>query len=137
MAANVSCDHELSSQQRSSTSERRTRSSDECKSQRSPRPCDEEIQEKPWKYIGIKGYSEFIASDNDFFVLRRFDILNARLALLLQDEISELENELGVLDKKYSDMDAEDVNNGTFREDVEERSELMGILKKKLKRYST
>lgn len=101
------------------------------------KPTVDEIQRKPWKYIGINRYSEFMASDNDFYVLRRFDVLNIRVALALQDEISELEQELEAIDARFSDANAKDINNGTFRNDVEERSELIETIKKKLKRYST
>jgi hypothetical protein len=27
----------------------------------------EDLRKKPWKYIGYRGFSKFIASDNDFF----------------------------------------------------------------------
>ncbi|KAK1496173.1 hypothetical protein CTAM01_08360 [Colletotrichum tamarilloi] len=87
-------------------------------SARKEEPTEEEIQEKPWKYIGYKGYTNFISSDDDFFVLRRFDSLNVRAALALQDELSWLEEELGVLDNEFSAKAADDFNNGTLRQDV-------------------
>src|SRR5437868_4632427 len=93
-------------------------------------PTEEEIQRKPWKHIGYKGYANFIASEDDLFILRRFDTLNTRVALALQDEISELEEELGMLDKRYSSRDAEDVHNGTFREDLGDRSEMIKTIAK-------
>lgn len=99
-------------------------------------PTEEDIRRKPWKYIGIKGYAKFIASDDDFFILRRFNTLIARVALGLEDEISDLEGQLDVLDERYSSKTAEDVNNGTFRDDMEDRMEIIETLRKKLKRYS-
>jgi len=30
-----------------------------------------ELDEKPWKYVGYRGYTEFLVSDNDFLVFRR------------------------------------------------------------------
>lgn len=36
-------------------------------------PSPEETKEKPRKYIGYKGYSEFIASETDYYVLRSFE----------------------------------------------------------------
>ncbi len=99
-------------------------------------PTEQEIHQKPWKYIGYRGYADFIASDDDFFVLRRFDALNARVALMLQDEISELEEELDMADKGYSDRNAEDLHNGTFRGEQEDRSVIVQTLAKKLRRYS-
>ncbi|KAK7403419.1 hypothetical protein QQX98_010832 [Neonectria punicea] len=61
---------------------------------------DYEIRKKPWKYIGYRGYSDFISSEDDFFVLRRFDVLNVRVALALQDELSVLEEDLSRLDNR-------------------------------------
>jgi hypothetical protein len=64
------------------------------------RPASEESvsatdeQKLPWKYIGHKVFSRWIASDQTFFVMRRFGALNARVALSLQDEIVELEANL-------------------------------------------
>ncbi|KAJ4142269.1 hypothetical protein NW754_009719 [Fusarium falciforme] len=65
-------------------------------------PSEEEIHLKPWKFIGYKGYAEFISSDDDWFILRRFGALNVRVALALQDEVSVLEEELKKLDATYS-----------------------------------
>src|SRR5262245_28352186 len=60
-----------------------------------------EEKEKPWKYIGYKVFSRWIASDPAFFVVRRFATLNARVALSLQDEIVQLEEKLDYMDKTY------------------------------------
>ncbi|KAL1882806.1 hypothetical protein Daus18300_000444 [Diaporthe australafricana] len=96
----------------------------------------EEIQRKPWKFIGYKGYSKFIASDNDFFILRRFGTLSSRVALSLQDEIVELEERLEECDVAYSSRDGEDVNNGTFRDDLPDRKELLQVIGKRITRYN-
>src|SRR5690349_8772339 len=53
-----------------------------------------EIQTKPWKYIGYPAFALWLSSDNDFFLIRRFDALNARVILMLQWEISVLESKL-------------------------------------------
>ena len=95
-----------------------------------------DVQEKPWKYIGYRGYAEFISSEEDFCIFRRFDKLNARLCLRLQDEISDFEEQLESLDHEYSRRESEDVNNGTFRDDLEERDELLDILLDKVEQYS-
>jgi hypothetical protein len=76
-----------------------------------------EEKEKPWKYIGYKVFSRWVASDPSFFVLRRFGTLNARVALSLQDEIAQLEERLDHMDNKFSDRDTVDGHNGSFRED--------------------
>jgi hypothetical protein len=137
MASRSSTDQPRSSttvpENRSSTDETKSTTTDAVDRE----PTAEDIQRKPWKYIGIKGYAEFISSDDDFFILRRFHTLNTRVALALQDEISDLEDRLKLLDEQYSDKDANDVNNGTFRDDMEDRSEIIETLRKKLKRYSS
>jgi hypothetical protein len=102
----------------------------------------QEEKEKPWKYIGYKIFSRWIASDPSFFVLRRFGTLNARVALSLQDEIAQLEEKLDYMDKIYSSRDTPDAHNGTFREEPfagdDDRQHLVkSELPEKLMRYST
>lgn len=99
-------------------------------------PTQEEIDRQPWKFIGYKGYTEFITSDNDFLILRRFETLSTRVVLSLQDEISELEERLEDCDAKYSDRNFRDVNNGTFRDELSDRKELLQIIADKISRYS-
>lgn len=96
----------------------------------------DEVDEKPWKYIGYKGYTDFIASENDFFMLRRFASISTRIALKLQDEVLELEEKLEELDKKYSRRGAVDVNNGSFRDDEDDRAQVLELLRQKLVVYS-
>ena len=45
----------------------------------------------PWKYEGYKAFSAWIASEDDFFVFRRFGALNANTILWMQDRISQTE----------------------------------------------
>lgn len=96
-----------------------------------------EIDRKPWKYIGYQGFSEFVASDDDFFVLRRFGVLSARVLLALQDRLSELEEELQTLDAMHSLKTAADAHNGSFRQDTHpERRELVLSIYRNLREYS-
>ncbi|KAF4981416.1 hypothetical protein FZEAL_2764 [Fusarium zealandicum] len=97
---------------------------------------EEEILRKPWKFIGYEGYAAFLASDDDFFILRRFDRLNCRIGLARQDEIVRLEDDLSRLDKAYSKREAQDVNNGTLRDDLEDRQKLVDLIDKALYRYN-
>lgn len=104
--------------------------------------CDAELavrhkQRKPWKYVGYPGFSEFIVSDHDFFMLRAFSKITARVLLMLQDEIVQLETNLEDLDAKLSAEAATDVHNGSFREETSEESK--GILREmagKLRDYN-
>jgi hypothetical protein len=96
----------------------------------------EEI-EKPWKYIGYRGFSAFLASDDDFLIFRRFNTLNVRVFLFLQDRISVLETELNNIDLKHTDKNPVDIHNGSFREDSEPiRTELLLNIHHLLKEYS-
>jgi hypothetical protein len=95
-----------------------------------------EIDEKPWKYIGYKGYAEFLASENDFLILRRFASVSTRIALMLQHEVSALEEKLDWLDWQYSRREAIDVNNGSFRHDEDDRAGILVELHAKLLQYS-
>ncbi|KAI1368717.1 hypothetical protein F5Y08DRAFT_227349 [Xylaria arbuscula] len=96
----------------------------------------EDIERKPWKYVGYSGYTRFIASEDDFFILRRFDSLTIRIALLLQDEISVLENELAEIDERTSKKAAEDVHNGSFREDISCRAEVLSKIRQRIPKYN-
>lgn len=96
-----------------------------------------ELNRKPWKYVGYRGFCEFVTSDNDFFVLRRFSELTARVLLALQDELSELESQLSILESQLSSISAPDVHNGSFREETSEtRLNLIHEIDKKLRSYS-
>lgn len=100
-------------------------------------PTPEEVDRKPWKYLGYEEYSSFISSDDDFFIIRRFGALTARIILALQDQISELEEELGNLEKKLKRYDSPAVHNGSFREETQtERAELVWKINRSLREYS-
>jgi hypothetical protein len=97
---------------------------------------EKEIEEKPWKYIGYDGYASFIASEKDFYILRRFTSLNTRVALALQDQVVILEEQLKELDYGYSRRSAPDLHNGSFRCDREDRKALLEEIAHKLSQYS-
>ena len=100
-------------------------------------PSEAEIDLKPWKYKGYKVFSQQVASDNDCFLIRRFDNLNARVILSLQDQLSRLEADLVALDNQFSARECEDLNNGSFRREPKpERAELINNIYLKLKDYS-
>jgi hypothetical protein len=92
---------------------------------------------KPWKEIGYRGFSAFLASDNDFLVFRRFGAINARLLLYLQDEIAVLEQDLEHLEVLHSQDSAVDIHNGSFRQEtLPQRKKLLDTLLAKVKEYS-
>jgi len=80
-----------------------------------------------------------MASDQAFFILRRFGTLNTRVLLAMQDEIVELEDQLNLLDEEASRKESPyNLDNGTFRDDpFGDRRELVTkILPEKLAKYS-
>ncbi|KAF3018462.1 hypothetical protein E8E14_007858 [Neopestalotiopsis sp. 37M] len=97
---------------------------------------DKDFREKPWKYIGYRGYTNFLSSDDDMFILRRFKALNVRVILEQQDKISVLEQSLTEIDDRNSKIDAPDVNNGTIRDDLKERKLLLDDISKEIYRYN-
>lgn len=101
-----------------------------------PDLTDEEVRKKPWKYIGYKGYSSFLASEKDLCVLGRFTSVNIRVSLALQDQVVALEEELDELDDRYSRRSAQDIDNGTFRGDIADRTALLETITQKLSQYS-
>ncbi|KAI1300028.1 hypothetical protein F5Y03DRAFT_364809 [Xylaria venustula] len=123
-------------------------------------PTEQELYDYPWKYIGYNKFTAYAASDPDFFALRRFDRLHTRSLLTLQDQLCELEERLDQMDNQLSSRDTKliganppriinfrlerdtlspnvprDVNNGTIRDDVAERAELVSQVTAKLQQY--
>jgi hypothetical protein len=98
----------------------------------------EEIDAKEWKYTGYRGFSSFLASDDDVCIIRKFGSLNVRVILALQDEIVTLEQELAALDNECSQKTRPDCHNGSFKDDLGyPRSELLrNKIYGKLKDYS-
>ncbi|TGJ88060.1 hypothetical protein E0Z10_g637 [Xylaria hypoxylon] len=99
-------------------------------------PSAEEVQKKPWKYVGYKRYTEFISTDPDLLIFRRFGTLNARVGLVLQDRISLLEQKLIDLDNEYSRRNADPINNGTLRDDIQDREALLNTISYHLDKYN-
>lgn len=54
-------------------------------------PFQEDIERQPWKYTGYKNFAPWVAFSNKFFHVRKFETLNDRVILALQDQISEFE----------------------------------------------
>jgi hypothetical protein len=116
--------------------ERKKRTSISAQSVDSQDLTQAEVDLKPWKYIGYKGYSSFLASENDFFVVRRFSAISIRIALRLQDQVTILEKRLDEIDKRSNRREAKDENNGTFRDDSEERLFVLDELGNALMKFS-
>lgn len=111
--------------------------------------ADEQFKrDHAYKYFGYPNFCKFMASDNDFFLLRRFGELNSRVLLKMQFEIMKLENQLQFLDKKIMDDTDPGERNDSFQWDESwnpnnksfnsglNRKQLLDELQRLLKEYS-
>lgn len=71
----------------------------------------------PYQYHGYPSLSEWMASSNDFFVLRRFSPTQVRCLLYLQNEIASREKELQNWDLFARCQTAGKGNSGTIISD--------------------
>ncbi len=102
-----------------------------------PKLTQEDIARKPWKYLGYHSFANFVASDHDFFLLRRFGSLNARVLLGLQDQLSQIEEQLNALEDHLRSKDGPNVHNGSFRQETQdERAQLVKLAQQVLHEYS-
>jgi hypothetical protein len=85
-----------------------------------------------------------MASDDDFFVFRRFESLNANTILWMQDHISRLEKELAEIHQMVEDSKpTQRLRNDSFRWDatcmhgsMQRRDQIMAELSRQLLHYS-
>ncbi|KAK7927921.1 hypothetical protein PG985_004919 [Apiospora marii] len=94
----------------------------------------EELDRKPWKYIGYKGFVEYSSLTDEIFVVRRFDYLHCRNILVMQQKITTLEKELRELDEQLI-RKTPDIDNGTVNSDCQQRLDLLDKITKELKVY--
>jgi len=98
---------------------------------------DKEKFEKAWKYEGYKEFGKWMASDDDFFVFRRFESLNATTIAYLQYRISELERNLEEI--HTANEQQEKRKNSSFKWDEQyqqDRFQIMNELSRLLLHYS-
>ncbi len=100
-------------------------------------PNQDDVDRKAWKYAGYRSFCEFVSSDEDFFVLRRFGTLSARVLLDLQDQLARLEEKLEATEQQLRQRDIPDVHNGSFRRETQtERKEIISEAQRVLREYS-
>lgn len=87
---------------------------------------------------GYAAFCKWTASDDDFFVLRRFGSTSARVALYLQDQIAQLEEELQYQDRLCKQAPEDHADSGTFRFDHwPRRGQILTELSSRLEHYRT
>lgn len=99
----------------------------------------EDRKNAAWKYEGYEALGRWMASDDEFFVFRRFESLNAGVILWMQDRIVQLETKLKEIHRHIADSPNYSVSNGSFRRDVDavpEREKIMRELSSILHHYS-
>ncbi|CAE7202766.1 hypothetical protein CFE70_008503 [Pyrenophora teres f. teres 0-1] len=98
---------------------------------------DKEKFGKAWKYEGYKEFGRWMASDDDFFVFRRFESLNATTIAYLQYRISQLESKLEGI--HHANEQEKDRKNSSFKWDEQyqqDRFHIMGELSRLLLHYN-
>lgn len=97
------------------------------------KPTLRQADDQPWRYRGYPAMCRWMASDDDFFVIRKFGEVAARVLLRMQDRIVQLEEEL----HKQDQISAEhSLHSGTFRKEKNlTRDEIMDELTWRLKEY--
>jgi hypothetical protein len=96
-----------------------------------PRPSNGitmNTSKKPaWKVEGYQEFSKWMASENDFFVFRRFESLNANTILWMQHSISELEARLEQIHKEIEGR-GDNAKNSSFKWDENGKPERIIIM---------
>lgn len=97
----------------------------------------DEWRSKPWKYKGYPAFSKWMASSNDFFLVRRFGSLNARVLLFMQNRVAEQEEALCAIDTRAQQSTDDQGNSGSLRNDPQQdRTQALEELVPLLKEYS-
>jgi hypothetical protein len=94
----------------------------------SPQVNGQTKQKKPWKHQGYYAFSKWMASEDDFFVFRRFESLNANTILYLQHRISGLENKLHEIHRTVEESTEEKWRNSSLSWDANHRPERLQIM---------
>jgi hypothetical protein len=94
----------------------------------------DEVEDKPWKYCGYRGFSAWLASSEDAVILRRFNRLHARVILHMQWKITWYEDYLEALDLQHIRRQ-EDVENNSFNDHDNRRTDVLNQLQVLLKEY--
>lgn len=90
-----------------------------------------------WKDEGYPGFSKWMASSDDFLILRRFGQLNIRVLLLMQDRIASKEEELQKIDEDGRQcLDGQADCSSLRHEPLPRREKLLDELKPMLREYS-
>jgi hypothetical protein len=89
-------------------------------------------RDNSYRYEGYQAFSSWMASEDDFFLFRRFDSLNAQTILWMQDRITRIEGDLQGIHKCIENSSfADGLRNDSFRWDeryAQKRHQLMGEL---------
>jgi hypothetical protein len=79
-------------------------------------------RQESWQLDGYPGLTHWISGSNDFFVVRKFSQLGARAVLLLQDDLTRLEESVSAMEKYSKGRPNGKGGTGSFRIDMKEAS---------------
>lgn len=97
----------------------------------------EEADAVPWKFIGYRVFSRWLATNQSFLIVRKFSAANTRVILWLQDQVADLEEQLAEIDDYCARRGTGEFDNGTFRNDPrDDRRKVIEQLQVKLNEYS-
>ena len=103
------------------------------------KPTQQDIEKRPWQYKGYPAFTAWMGSSSDFFLLRRFDKLNAWVQLDWQDQIARLETKLEQVNEQCRQNSDVDARSDSLRPDIDpmpRRQEIIKELRSLLKEYS-
>ncbi|KAF2173237.1 hypothetical protein M409DRAFT_17182 [Zasmidium cellare ATCC 36951] len=96
----------------------------------------EKQPDEPWKTHGYPELTRWMASSNDFLVLRRFSQVGVRLTLKLQDELVRMEEQLRQMDDFASNQPERRGGSGSYRLDEgSPRDKLLEEMAPRLREY--
>jgi hypothetical protein len=88
--------------------------------------------------IGYAEFSEWMAKAEDFTLFRRFEALNTRIILQLQDRVIRKEKDLAKLDKALRNSGENNTQSDSFRHDPSpDRKKILTDLRVLLEEYSS
>ncbi|KAL5341352.1 hypothetical protein BJX70DRAFT_396071 [Aspergillus crustosus] len=97
---------------------------------------NEQARADPKRYFGYPEFAKFLSLDTNLQNFRRFERLNVRVILAMQDELALLETSIEQLDNELSEAEG-GANNGSFRKDPSiARKGLITQLVEKLEKYN-
>ncbi|KAF6800938.1 phytase [Colletotrichum sojae] len=92
------------------------------------------MTETRYPAVGYNEFVDFLSSDGDIFILRRFDTAHARVLLHLQDQVSQLEKSLESIEESRNSEKVKTGKEGSARDDAD-AEQILEKMRAKLENY--